>query len=906
MEEGSTPPPGARGDFKAPHPLLRPSEGRLVVRSRPRQARLVVAAIVVAASFGAGILGAALLARDAAPASEDAPRALAIDGKRVFQTTFASGHVTLGLDDAALLGGFLDGTNLAPGDVVTGRVVVDTNVAIAAAEHAFSLRAVGLASNESPSLADALFLASFTWDGADALGPPHGLAQTRDLDGDGRVSVREFANGSVELGPPRARAAGGTPLEIAVVFDPPQTLAQEDIEGDSLDLAFVFELVQTREDRPSKSRDNPPFEPAPQPPTPPVEETPEEPRTALSVTPGSPDGEDGWYATPPRVTLRSTPSDATILVALDGEAERAYDGPFVLSDGHHAVRHRARGADGTTGDATTDVFAVDTRPPSISAAAVSSRALAPGDEVEVTARASDETSGLDSLVLVLVGPDGARETTPLTGSGAERRARVAPDEPGTHRATLVARDRAGNDATRDLGTLRVSVEGIVEEPPVEVDDGEVLESTSVAGGGGGSSSGAGGATTPGATIETAPPEPRLAVRSAQPDAPEPRAGEGYTGRITVVVENAEPTERSALVVLLPDGPRELSRGTRSGDWDTSEVPSGFYEVEMREEDEDGGEHTIASATILVLHPRGDLQGAAAAIAAGVAVSALGAAAASGSSSVFGALAGRGFDALGFAREAVSTVAEDRVRDKTKHIAAIHQRRRVRSVVALGIAVAALTLFFTWEGVEGWSLLEYVATLPLVGAAAAVFYATTFAFEILLARMSGALTRFRLLVSGILSLAVSSILLRQAFGHAGYVEKDEVGDDERLEQRRLAAFRALAVYGVALSTVVVFLLVGRLWRFDFAEWGIAMALTAIATSAMPIKPLPGHEVWRWNKAVAIVTCLGGFALYVLFTIGALGLDVLAALGVVGGGAYAFALWKLRLAPPPAAEEGTLAG
>ncbi|HVL47773.1 MAG TPA: fibronectin type III domain-containing protein [Candidatus Thermoplasmatota archaeon] len=626
----------------------------------------------------------------------------------------------------------------------------------------------------------------------------------------------------------------------------------------------------------------------------------EPPVVTLRLSPPAPDGFGGWYASRPLASFEPSDPNATVVFVLGG-VEREYLEPFVIPEGESRLIYRAV-LRGVESEPLTRLLRVDVAPPVIASGSVSSASVRIGGGVDVGATATDADSGLATVKLVARAPSGASVEQPLASTGSSTFAtRFSPAEVGTWSLALVATDIAGHASESPLGTLVVAPAS----EPINLTRNEPTPPT--------------GEPEPGQPGPSAPtqetvrePEPAVLVFTSNSTRPA-RPDEGVGGDVIVRVANVKNVPRTIIVLIGPDGREHvLARGSGETRWNTTGYENGYYRVETREENPDGSTTTVASARVLVFNPRASPLETAAAMATGVAAAMISSAAlsagAGGTMSTLSSVAGaRMFDFLGFLREGAAAIGEDKLRDRTKFIG--HRGKRslanLRSLTAGLIAVVVFALFFTWEAVEGWDFDQYFEGLPVVGGAAVVFFAMAWSSEILLAQLSGARTKFKLLVSGTIALAFSSTLLRSAFGYAGFIEKDERGDDSALAQRRLAAFRSIAVYGAVASTTVIFHYVGLWWSFDFAEAGIAIALTTLATSSMPFRPLPGQEVWAWSKPMAIACCAGAFALYFLYNVALIDPGVVMLIGLLGGALFAVAAFvvpKMGASLSPKGEEG----
>lgn len=69
-----------------------------------------------------------------------------------------------------------------------------------------------------------------------------------------------------------------------------------------------------------------------------VDTTP--PTTSIDISPKKPDGMNGWYVTPPNITLTSE-EGATIYYKWDSKSEKTYNGPITAPEGKHTLTYYA-------------------------------------------------------------------------------------------------------------------------------------------------------------------------------------------------------------------------------------------------------------------------------------------------------------------------------------------------------------------------------------------------------------------------------------------------------------------------------------------------------------------------------------------------------------------------------------
>lgn len=311
----------------------------------------------------------------------------------------------------------------------------------------------------------------------------------------------------------------------------------------------------------------------------------------------------------------------------------------------------------------------------------------------------------------------------------------------------------------------------------------------------------------------------------------------------------------------------LATGVSTFSWDSSTVGNGVYTLQVEQRGPDGfrplqaGGDVLATRAILIRNPVSATADAVAAAAAGTAFA--GAAAALASRiGVVAELVKEGSVAYGEDRLKEST---DKRGGKVRGLARVTTAigavlAKVRDFWAVAATVALLTVFFSIEGMEQDTLRGFLDALPVVGLAAVVFGLGALGLESVLAHASKARASVRMYGPGILSLIVSSVVFRSAFGYPSYVDEvDESGRSDELPDH-IEGLRALFLI---LSILIAFPLfaLGGLWNFDLMEEGFVVTVAGLAGAAMPIKPLPGYDLWKWNKAVAMTVFAAGIGIFV---------------------------------------------
>ncbi|MEV4810976.1 ThuA domain-containing protein [Micromonospora avicenniae] len=163
-----------------------------------------------------------------------------------------------------------------------------------------------------------------------------------------------------------------------------------------------------------------------------VDTTP--PSVSVTVDPATPNGDNGWYVSP--VTVSATGADDSgrpVRISYrigDGEWVDYRQPVAVTDDGTRELRFRAVDEYGNVSPESVVPLRVDATGPTVKFGGIEDGgSYQLGKELPITASAADPASGVASVVVTLDGE-------PVSGAAAPTA--------GTHRATAVATDKAGN------------------------------------------------------------------------------------------------------------------------------------------------------------------------------------------------------------------------------------------------------------------------------------------------------------------------------------------------------------------------------------------------------------------------------------------------------------------------------
>ncbi|MCD6171675.1 MAG: Ig-like domain repeat protein, partial [Thermoplasmata archaeon] len=176
------------------------------------------------------------------------------------------------------------------------------------------------------------------------------------------------------------------------------------------------------------------------------------PSTTHSLSPSSPDGNNGWYVSNVVITLNAVDSDSGVnstYYSIDGGAYIKYTNPFTVSnDGDHTIQYYSTDNAGNIETTHSFELKIDTTPPS------TTHSLSPSSpdgnngwyvsNVVITLNAVDSDSGVNSTYYSIDGGAYIKYTNPFTVSND-----------GDHTIQYYSTDNAGNIETTHSFELKI-------------------------------------------------------------------------------------------------------------------------------------------------------------------------------------------------------------------------------------------------------------------------------------------------------------------------------------------------------------------------------------------------------------------------------------------------------------------
>ncbi|MFC5178961.1 OmpL47-type beta-barrel domain-containing protein [Nocardioides taihuensis] len=306
------------------------------------------------------------------------------------------------------------------------------------------------------------------------------------------------------------------------------------------------------------------------------------PTVGISVSPGDPDGANGWYTSVVEVTVTSDDAGAlaAVEVSVDGSTWLDYVGRFPLADGDWVVRARATDASGNTG---ADQLALkqDTAGPVVALVGGPSGTQELGSVApEPACEASDATSGLQDCVVTGYGTGLGEHTVVATatdGAGNVRKDSRTYTVVDTGRPTVVL-----SVAPASPDGLDGWYTSVVEVAVTATDEPSGVASTQFSVDGGETWSDYTGALTL--------PDGDYTLKARATDA----SGNTGTDQLALKQDTADP---AVALVGGPVGDQELGHVAPAPTCDASDVTSGLKDCVVTGYGTDLGEHTVvATAT----------------------------------------------------------------------------------------------------------------------------------------------------------------------------------------------------------------------------------------------------------------------------------------------------------------------
>jgi len=167
----------------------------------------------------------------------------------------------------------------------------------------------------------------------------------------------------------------------------------------------------------------------------------------LDIDPPFPNGENGWYITPPMITINFSIPSHTLSYCIDHGVWQTYTGPFTLDwlDGYHSFEALAITSAGEIYDIIE--FKLDTTPPLIDVYDPIFVTISP---IVVQTNTHNETSGINRVEFFL------DDELSYTDTDEPYKWTIDRDNysSGLHTAKAIAFDNAGNNASEEF-TIRI-------------------------------------------------------------------------------------------------------------------------------------------------------------------------------------------------------------------------------------------------------------------------------------------------------------------------------------------------------------------------------------------------------------------------------------------------------------------
>ncbi len=168
------------------------------------------------------------------------------------------------------------------------------------------------------------------------------------------------------------------------------------------------------------------------------------PITTLRVSPSSPDGTNGWYLSPPAVTLTADDPRASTQFKWDGDPWSVYSAPVRPTEGTHTLSYYSVGDNGQTEAVHVQAFKVDSGAPVTTIAGLPASGVASAP-IAFSLSSTDPDDGVAHIYYSLDGGATTLYSSPVRVLSV-----------GQHEVRYWATDTAGNAEAKQVATFTVT------------------------------------------------------------------------------------------------------------------------------------------------------------------------------------------------------------------------------------------------------------------------------------------------------------------------------------------------------------------------------------------------------------------------------------------------------------------
>ncbi len=174
------------------------------------------------------------------------------------------------------------------------------------------------------------------------------------------------------------------------------------------------------------------------------------------------------------------------------------------------------------------------------------------------------------------------------------------------------------------------------------------------------------------------------------------------------------------------------------------------------------------------------------------------------------------------------------------------------VLAYVLSIASLTFAYSYS--KGPTVVEMLASIPLILLTSVLFSVAKNYVSIVTSRRFDVWAEHRVWPLGLLLFMSSSLILRVPFSSPSRLERSE-NEDKRLSGLLSASSIALTIVSAGL-----FYLIYSLGGTIIGNIGVIMCLTSALFDSLPISPMGGGDIMKWDKRVWVVVFLSSALLF----------------------------------------------
>jgi len=379
----------------------------------------------------------------------------------------------------------------------------------------------------------------------------------------------------------------------------------------------------------------------------------------------------------------------------------------------------------------------------------------------------------------------------------------------------------------------------------------------------------------------------------------PTDGQSISGTVRIEINVGRPIDGFDLYYVQDGEAVHLFTGSKENKtylWDTTQQEDGNYRLKIVAFNDTLG--SVETSIEIIIHNEEPASATTVILVAAVgSATVIGAAVIAGGTKSSAVLSGgrgvKSASSISFgqmSKEGISEYAEEDLYRRGK-------KREKKGNTTLALAASAITLgiMFSLSETGSWEAKDIIRMLPAMLLSAGLVITAMEGVEALAIKKYGGNGSFSIWPLGILSLLITGILFKMPFGSPGKTLVNE-------NNKQMGGAAALTKLLMALVLVPIFIGVKNLSYEDLGRVGAYTALMLCFFDAIPVQPLEGYRVWKWNKTLSITILATSFFLFYAWQLDIVGQAMFNLIGALA--LFGLLASLLYITPAPAPKRYTI--